>query len=131
MNVVAAVTDLFFVSRLEPLTRRSEVNLTVVSTTSQLANSLERDHPELVLVDLGARGLDPIDAIRLARGAGVARIVAFGPHKDLTARSAALDAGATDWITNQRLVETMVRLCGDALASPGKVHAEPFDEDSS
>jgi DNA-binding response OmpR family regulator len=110
MNVVAVVTDLYFISRLDHLAQRSSVRLTIAPSTRQLADSLRGADSDLVLVDLGARGVDPIEAIRLARAAGVAQVIAFGPHKDLAARSAALDAGATQWVTNQRLVETISAL---------------------
>jgi len=110
MNVVAAVADLFFSSRLEDLARRANISLTVAATTPALVSAIEHDRPSLVLVDLSARGFDPIEVIGLAKYAGVAQIIAFGPHKDLTARTAALAAGADRWVTNQQLIETTSRL---------------------
>jgi DNA-binding response OmpR family regulator len=110
MNVVAAVADLFFSSRLQDLARRSDVPLTIAPTLAKLQEALALEQPALVLVDLSARGLDPIEAVRLAKNAGVAQVVAFGPHKDLAARSAALAAGADRWLTNQQLVSLNLRL---------------------
>jgi CheY-like chemotaxis protein len=110
MNVVAVVADLFFSSRLDDLAGRTGISLTLAATTSALVGAIEHTHPSLVLVDLSARGFDPIEAIQLAKAAGVAQVIAFGPHKDLTARSAALAAGANRWVTNQQLIETISRL---------------------
>ncbi len=116
MTVLAAVPDLFFASRLQDLARRSGVSLLTVGDARGFADALAQAQPTLVLVDLSARGLDPSKIIREAKMANVPEIIAFGPHKDLTARAIALAAGATQWVTNQRLVEVLTEIFakGDA-----------------
>jgi DNA-binding response OmpR family regulator len=104
---VALVPDLFFASRLESLAERHGASVAVARTVDELAKLVADTQPELVLVDLGIRGLDVGAAIRAVRGAGSPRLIAFGPHKDLAAREAALAAGADRWVTNQRLLETV------------------------
>jgi DNA-binding response OmpR family regulator len=110
VSVVAAVADLFFSARLEDRARRDGVRLTVAPTLEQLRAAIEQERPSVVLVDLSARGLDPIEAIRLAKAAGVGKVIAFGPHKDLVARTAAMAAGVSRWVTNQQLAQLDLRL---------------------
>jgi DNA-binding response OmpR family regulator len=108
-NVLAAVPDLFFASRLSSLAAQANVVLTIVNSETEFARKLSSSTPDLVLIDLGARPFDPVALIREAKRAAVPKIVAFGPHKDLAARLAALDAGADQWITNQRLGEVFTQ----------------------
>jgi DNA-binding response OmpR family regulator len=110
VSVVAAVADLFFSSHLQDRARRDDVQLTIAPTLDRLRAAIERERPALVLVDLSARGLDPIEAIHMAKEAGVRKVIAFGPHKDVAARSAALAAGAERWVTNQQLAQLSLRL---------------------
>ncbi len=66
--------------------------------------------PALVLIDLGARGLDLAGAVRSARVAGAGLVVAYGQHKDVAARRRALDAGCDRWLPNSRVFETLPEL---------------------
>lgn len=118
MKVVAAVPDLFFSSRLQEVARRSGDSLTTVANATQFEEALATNPPSLVLVDLAARGLDSIAVIRRATQAGISEIIAFGPHKDLTARADALAAGATRWVTNQRLIEVLAEILRNNSAAP-------------
>jgi CheY-like chemotaxis protein len=111
---VAVVSDLFFASRLSSLADRSGVRLLFASSPGQLEDLLTQTRPSLVLVDLANRSLDAAAAIRRAKGAGTPLVLAFGPHKDLEARSSALAAGADRWVTNQRLLETLGELFGES-----------------
>ena len=110
MNLLAVSPDLFFTSRIEALVTRQGHRAVVARSAAELDERLATERPDLVLVDLGGRGLDAATTIRSAKAAGVARVIAFGPHKDLAARARALEAGADQWITNQRLLETLAEL---------------------
>ena len=63
--------------------------------------------PALVLIDLGARGLDLAEAVRSAREAGARAVVAYGPNRDVAARRRALDAGCDRWLANSKLFEAL------------------------
>lgn len=106
-TVVAVVPDLIFASRIVSLVERLGSVARVITTPADLASLLAESRPGLVLVDLAARGIDPMEVIRLAKEAQVPRIVAFGPHLDREKRAAALAAGADRWVTNQRLLEAL------------------------
>ena len=106
VGVIALIPDLFFATRVRSVSERSGVEATIVGTIDELRTALDETSSNLVLVDLSARGIDASAAIRLAKERG-ATVIAFGPHKDLAARASALEAGADEWVTNQRLLEVL------------------------
>jgi len=116
MHGLALVPDLMFASRIAALARRASRVLTFASSLEEFERHLVVEHPTVVLVDLSARNVDVNAAIRSAREAGSPLVIAFGPHKDLSARSAALEAGVHRWVTNQRLIETLVEVFQDDRA---------------
>ena len=111
-RVIALIPDLFFASRVRSLAERVGVPLSAVSSLDALNEELAEVTSELVLIDLAARGVDVERAIRAAKERGTT-VIAFGPHKDLVARAAALEAGADEWVTNQRLLETLAERLRD------------------
>jgi len=115
-DILALAPDLFFASRLRSLAESAGRSIQVVESLPRLEEELTAYRPALVLIDLGARGIDAPSAVRLAKRAGVPRVVVFGPHKDLDARAAALAAGADRWLTNQNLMTTFASLLGTASA---------------
>lgn len=115
-DVLALAPDLFFASRLRSLGEAAGRSIQVVDSLPSLEAGLTAYRPALVLIDLGARGIDAPAAVRLAKRAGAPQVVVFGPHKDLDARAAALAAGADRWLTNQNLMTTIASLLGTASA---------------
>lgn len=113
-GMVALIPDLFFATRVRSVAERNGIDATVVGTIDELRTALDEKSPNLVLVDLAARGIDVGAAVHLAKERG-ARVIAFGPHKDLAARAAALEAGTDEWVTNQRLLEVL----GERLRADG------------
>jgi CheY-like chemotaxis protein len=112
-SLIALAPDLFFASRIQNVAERLGTSAAIARDVAELERLVADVRPDLVLIDLGARGLDPSEAIRTAKARGARRVVAFGPHKDLAARSAALAAGADRWLTNQRLPESLRDLLKD------------------
>jgi DNA-binding NarL/FixJ family response regulator len=110
--VVAVIPDLFFATRVQAQVARLGGEVRFVPSQEELGPLLQEVRPRLVLVDLSARGWDPAAAIAAAKAGGADRVVAFGPHKDLAARSGALAAGADRWVANQRLLESLQELLG-------------------
>lgn len=106
LGVIALIPDLFFASRVRSAAERAGVPLTVVSSLDRLNETLDEAEVGLVLIDLAARGVDVSSAIRTTKERGK-KVIAFGPHKDLAARTSALEAGVDEWVTNQRLLEIL------------------------
>ncbi|HUX87756.1 MAG TPA: hypothetical protein VMW65_12200 [Chloroflexota bacterium] len=116
LDVLALAPDLFFASRMRSLSEAAGRSIQVVDSLVRLEAELTAHRPSLVLIDLGARGIDAPAAVRLAKQAGALQVIAFGPHKDLDARAAALAAGADRWLSNQNLLMTFASLLGTASA---------------
>ena len=116
LDVAAVVPDLFFAMRIETLLQRSDRTVVFCRSLEELQTVVTERRPILVLVDLGARSIDVIAAIRQAKAAEVAQVIVFGPHKDLALRAAARDAGADRWVTNQSLLATLTEVFGTTSA---------------
>lgn len=91
-RVVIVADDLIWATRLETIVRTAGAEPTLAGTPDRLANGIAG--ADAALVDLGARTMDPFEAIAAARLAGLA-IIAVGPHEDLVARKRALADGAS------------------------------------
>lgn len=102
--VVALGADLIFASRLASIVSREGCSFASVRAAGELGR---QSAPALVLIDLGARGLDLAEAVRSAKSAGARAVVAYGPHKDVAARRRALDAGCDRWLANSKLFEAL------------------------
>ena len=71
----------------------------------------------LVIVNTATTGVDWETAIRKARTAGL-KVLAFGSHMDLEARSKALEAGAQRVVANSKFTSDMPGLVKRMLAEP-------------
>jgi CheY-like chemotaxis protein len=105
-RVLALVPDLLFASRIEQALRRLGYRAEFAPDGAALLAQLRASPPALVLVDLAARGVEPVAAIRALKQDPVGRevpVVAFGPHRDTAARMAAQQAGADAVVANAEL----------------------------
>jgi hypothetical protein len=72
----------------------------------------------LVVVDLGAKSVDPLGAIRSAKSLGIA-VLAYGSHVDVEALSAAREAGADEVVPRSVIASGLTALAGKLLAGRG------------
>lgn len=119
-HIVALEKDLFFAVKirdtLQPQGMRVTIARTLLAFEQHLATRGD-DRPSLVIVNIGASGVDWAEAIRKAR-AGDYPVLAFGSHMDLDARAKALDAGAQRVVANSKFASDMVGLVQRMLAAP-------------
>ncbi len=83
--------------------------LTPVEDASLMVESVDRQHPDVVLLDLDMPGCDPLEALGdLVARASPARVLIFSGHTrpDLVER--AIDAGAWGFVSKHADVETIV-----------------------
>ncbi len=117
--VLVLVRDLFFGARLSDGVRSLGYELKRVGSTAALLSELDAQTPALVIVNLGESA---DDLAEIARRAGGARLIAFGPHVDTESRRAAKEAGFHDVVTNGRLARDLPSLLSRNL-SPGEADA--------
>lgn len=95
--VVGMVRDLYFGTHLVAWVRHYGHEYRGVDTAPELVRTLRSARPSLVIVDLE---LEPGDLGEIARAAGGARLVAYGPPQDPAIRQAAADAGFHEVMLN-------------------------------
>lgn len=105
--ILALVKDLFFGARLSDVAAALGYAFKRVSTGTALLDALDGQAPALVIVDLGVK---PCDLAEVARKAGGARLIAFGPHVDTESRAAARSAGFHEVVANSRLARELPQL---------------------
>lgn len=93
MRATLISSDLLTISRLESAAARAQHALETIADPGRLTLDGEQSH--LILVDWGARQASwGTELQRLIAGApSAARVILFGPHRDLTAHAEARAAG--------------------------------------
>lgn len=135
-QVVALETDLFFAVKIRDTLARAGYATRVTRTVEALREALTSGEYQLALVNLAARGVDWQAGIKAAQDAGIPAI-AYGPHVDLDAQTAARQAGATRVIANSRLgdlpaliARTLARASSSQAASGASDAQAPLDEET-
>src|SRR6478735_1965184 len=97
------------------LRRTLEVNLTahgfvveVVGTGEHAVEAIERDLPDLVVLDLGLPGMSGVDVIKAVRSWNPVPIIVLSAHDSERDKVAALDAGADDYVTKPFGIEELL-----------------------
>lgn len=105
-DVVAVVTDLYFISRISAAAGKAGRTVEFVRLPEQLT---EMAPPSIVLVDLDAAAdVEPL--IRAVRERWEAPIIAFGPHLDTAGRKGARAAGADRVLAKSKFVAELPRM---------------------
>jgi DNA-binding response OmpR family regulator len=113
-RVVVLADDLIWATRLADGVRRASADAVPTRTPAAFATALPG--ADGAIVDLTARAYDGIEALGVAREAGVP-VIAVGQHDDVDARRAARAAGATKVYPYRALFEHGDRELGTWIAS--------------
>lgn len=108
-HVLALEKDLFFSVKMRDTLRHYDIEVKTVRNLPAFEESLTtKDDKEfaLAIVNTATNGVDWETAIRKARAAGL-KVLAFGSHMDLEARSKALEAGAQRVVANSKFTSDM------------------------
>jgi DNA-binding NtrC family response regulator len=119
-HVLALEKDLFFSVKMRDTLRHYDMEVKTVRNLSAFEESLKANVEEelaLVIVNTATVGVDWETAIRKARIAGL-KVLAFGSHMDLEARSKALEAGAQRVVANSKFTSDMPGLVQRMLDEP-------------
>src|SRR5438876_3327820 len=122
-HILALEKDLFFTVKMRDTLRHHDMEVKTVRNLPAFEESLaatDKEEPALVIVNIATTGVDWEAAIRQARTAGL-KVLAFGSHMDLEARSKALEAGAERVVANSKFTSDMPdlvrRMLDDSEAS--------------
>jgi DNA-binding NtrC family response regulator len=120
IHILALEKDLFFSVKMRDTLRHYDMEVKTVRNLSAFEGSMKtKDEEELVLVivNISTIGVDWETAILKARTAGL-KVLAFGSHMDLEARSKALKAGAQRVVANSKFTSDMPALVQRMLDEP-------------
>ncbi len=92
-TVLVVADDLIWASRLVAAADRAGVQGKIARDAQELAAGLAAPDTAAVIVDLGGRRYDGVEAVRTAANAG-GPVLAVGQHEDVELRRRALAAGA-------------------------------------
>ena len=120
-HVLALEKDLFFAVKMRDTLRHYDIEVITVRNLPAFEETLgAKDDREyaLAIVNTATVGVDWETAIRKARNAGL-KVLAFGSHMDLEARSKALEAGAQRVVANSKFTSDMPGLVQRMLNESG------------
>lgn len=111
MRVVALVEDLMFASRIREAARGSQATLETVRSGVALLEACAREAPGLVLLDLDAARLRPLDAARELRAAAAGLpVVGFVSHVNGELARAGMESGCTRVLARGAFVQELPAL---------------------
>jgi DNA-binding response OmpR family regulator len=119
-HLLALEKDLFFSVKMRDTLRHHDIEVKTVRNLPAFEERLTSNDEEelaLVIVNTATIGVDWETAIRKARTAGL-KVLAFGSHMDLEARSKALEAGAQRVVANSKFTSDMPGLVKRMLEEP-------------
>ena len=132
-HILALEKDIFFSVKMRDTLRHYDMEVKTVRTLPAFEESLRAgDSKEfaLAIVNTATSSVDWETAIRKARTAGL-KVLAFGSHMDLDARSKALDAGAQRVVANSKFTSDMPGLIQRMLDEPGASHLNDSEPESA
>jgi len=97
-KILAAVDDLFFVVKINDAAKRSGFEVEFVKSAQELLDRARQETPALVIVDLNARSVKPVELIAKLRAEESLKrtsIIAFVSHLEAELKARAQAAGAS------------------------------------
>ena len=118
--VVCLEVDLFFVPRLHDAIERQGGRPVIVETPEEFVAAVDREFPNLALVDLGTPGdwMHAIARCKMRPHTAQVPIIAFGSHVDVETLQAARRAGADHAWARSRMMETLPEVVERYLNPP-------------
>ncbi len=131
-HVLALEKDLFFSVKMRDTLRYYDIEVKTVRNLPAFEQSLlaiDDEQFALAIVNTAIIGIDWETAIRRARTAGL-KVLAFGSHMDLEARSKALEAGAQRVVANSKFTSDMPGLVQRMLNEPDTASLHETESES-
>lgn len=117
LRVLVVADDLMWSERLVSQARAAGASGSTVRDLAALRATIAADRPELVVVDLSARGFDGVTAVTTAATAGLT-VIAMSQHEEHELRKRALAAGARRVYANAKMHIDGVAVLNRWLAAP-------------
>lgn len=107
------IKDLIFETKIKSTASALGVDARSILSSTELSRVLADDPPALIVVDLNACPIDPVDAIEQVRGVELApAMIAYVSHVDATLAEAAREAGADEVMPRSKFNAELPSLLG-------------------
>ncbi len=115
-SVVAVIDDFFFVGKIEAALTGLGLWGARARSAEELDEHLGAGDIRLLIVDIGARSVEPPLAIRKAKAVSPpASVIAYGGHTDIAGLEAAREAGADHVLINSQLAANLAPLIAETV----------------
>ena len=111
-QVIAALPDLFFRAKVLETAKSLSVALDVARDADELLQQVRTEKPRLVLLDLQAQALQPLDTLVALEGIPV---IGFLAHEQVDLREQALAAGCGEVLTKGQFSASLPAILRRAL----------------
>src|SRR5688572_24179391 len=111
-QVIAAIPDLFFRAKVLETAKTLSVQVDVARDADELLQQIRTEKPRLVLLDLQAQALQPLDTLVALEGIPV---VGFLAHEQVDLREQALAAGCGEVLTKGQFSASLPGILRRAL----------------
>lgn len=110
--VIAAIPDVFFRAKVLETAKALAVNLDVARDANELLQQIRTEKPRLVLLDLQAAAMQPLDTLVALDGIPV---VGYLAHEQVDLREQALAAGCGEVLTKGQFSASLPTILRRAL----------------
>jgi CheY-like chemotaxis protein len=111
-HVIAAIPDIFFRAKVLETAKTLSVNLDVARDADELLKQIRTEKPRLVLLDLQAAAMQPLDTLIALEGIPV---VGYLAHEEVGLRDQALAAGCGEVLTKGQFSASLPSILRRAL----------------
>ena len=111
-QVIAAIPDVFFRAKVLEAAKSLAVSLDVARDADELLQQIRAEKPRLVLLDLQAAAMQPLDTLVALDGIPV---VGYLAHELVDLRRQALDAGCGEVLTKGQFSASLPSILRRAL----------------
>ncbi|MBV8879188.1 MAG: hypothetical protein JO332_04400 [Planctomycetaceae bacterium] len=111
-QVIAAIPDLFFRAKVLETAKQLSVRLEIARDADELLQQVRAEKPRLILMDLQAKALQPLDTMVALEGIPV---VGYLAHEEVDLRDQALAAGCGEVLTKGQFSASLPTLLRRAL----------------
>ena len=111
-QVIAAIPDLFFRAKVVETAKTLSVPLQIARDADELLQQIRTEKPRLVLLDLQAAAMQPLDTLVALEGIPV---VGYLAHEEIALRDQALAAGCGEVLTKGQFSASLPSILRRAL----------------
>jgi CheY-like chemotaxis protein len=116
-SVLAVIEDLFFLVKVKDAATKAGLDIQLAKSPEAAVAKVRTHQPVLVVVDLNATTLQPLETIRALKSEGVANMLAFVSHVQVDLKRQGQEAGADRVIARSAFSEKLNALMSEAAAT--------------